>query len=153
MAADDDRGWLLTHEATARLGVKPQTLYAYVSRGLIRSEHVRGTRTSRFRREDVERLALRARRTTHADGPPGGLDVVIDTELTLLDPAGALAYRGWDAVDAARRDLRDRRRVALDRRARDRATHVAGAPTRRCAWDRRCSAHSPTARPCPSGSG
>ena len=102
MAADDDRGWLLTHEATARLGVKPQTLYAYVSRGLIRSERVRGTRTSRFRREDVERLALRARRTTHADGPPGGLDVVIDTELTLLDPAGALAYRGWDAVDAAR---------------------------------------------------
>ena len=102
MAADDDRGWLLTHEATARLGVKPQTLYAYVSRGLIRSVHVPGTRTSRFRREDVERLALRARRTTRADGPPGGLDVVIDTELTLLDPAGALAYRGWDAVDAAR---------------------------------------------------
>jgi citrate synthase len=89
--------WLLAAEATARLGVKPQTLYAYVSRGLVRSERVPGTRVSRFRRDDVERLAQRARRTT----PPGRLDVVIDTELTLLDPDGYLAYRGWDVVEAA----------------------------------------------------
>jgi citrate synthase len=98
-APDTDRDWLPAADAAARLGVKPQTLYAYVSRGLVRSEHVPGTRRSRFARDDVERLALRARRTT----APGGLDVVIDTELTLLDPDGVLAYRGWDAVDAARR--------------------------------------------------
>lgn len=92
------KDWLLTSEATARLSVKPQTLYAYVSRGLIRSERVPGTRTSRFRRDDVERLAQRARGTT----PPGRLDVVIDTQLTFLDPDGSLAYRGWDVVEAAR---------------------------------------------------
>ena len=91
------KDWLLTSEATARLAVKPQTLYAYVSRGLVRSERVPGTRISRFRRDDVERLAQRARGTT----PPGRLDVVIDTHLTLLDPDGYLAYRGWDVVDAA----------------------------------------------------
>lgn len=91
------KDWLLTAEATARLAVKPQTLYAYVSRGLIRSERVPGTRISRFRRDDVERVALRARGTT----PPGRLDVVIDTELTYLDPDGFLAYRGWDVVEAA----------------------------------------------------
>lgn len=91
------KDWLVTAEATARLAVKPQTLYAYVSRGLIRSERVPGTRISRFRRDDVERLAQRARATT----PPGRLDVVIDTQLTLLDPEGFLAYRGWDVVEAA----------------------------------------------------
>jgi citrate synthase len=89
--------WLLTAEATARLSVKPQTLYAYVSRGLVRSERVPGTRISRFRRDDVERLAQRAHRST----PPGRFDVVVDTELTLLDPDGFLAYRGWDVLDAA----------------------------------------------------
>jgi citrate synthase len=96
-AAAHGRDWLPAAEAAARLGVKPQTLYAYVSRGLIRSERVPGSRRSRFARDDVERLAQRARRTT----APGRLDVVIDTELTLLDPGGALAYRGWDVVDAA----------------------------------------------------
>jgi citrate synthase len=89
--------WLLTAEATARLAVKPQTLYAYVSRGLIRSERVPGTRISRFRRDDVERLAQRARSSVQ----PGRLDVVIDTQLTFLDPDGYLAYRGWDVVEAA----------------------------------------------------
>ena len=33
-----DREWLDTAEATDRLGVKAQTLYAYVSRGLVHSE-------------------------------------------------------------------------------------------------------------------
>jgi citrate synthase len=98
MARDDDRAWLPAVEATARLGVKPQTLYAYVSRGLVRSERIPGSRARRYRRDDVERLALRARRTTST----AGLDVVVDTALTLLDPDGTLAYRGWDVVAAAR---------------------------------------------------
>jgi citrate synthase len=94
---DDDEAWLTSEAAAARLGVKPETLYAYVSRGAVRSERVPGTRRSRFLRSDVERLAGRQRR---GGGRAGALDVVVETELTLLDPAGHLHYRGWDVADA-----------------------------------------------------
>jgi citrate synthase len=77
--------------------VRTQTLYAYVSRGLIHSERVTGTRMSRYSRADVERLAARARRTLPGSGP----EIVIDSGLTLLDPAGHLYYRGWDTTRAA----------------------------------------------------
>jgi citrate synthase len=89
--------WIGTGAAAARLGVKPQTLYAYVSRGLVRSERVPGGRTSRYLRADVERLATRARRAPLATGP----EIVVDTAITRLDPAGHLSYRGWDATRAA----------------------------------------------------
>lgn len=88
--------WLTSEQAARRLRVKPATLYAYVSRGLIRSERVPGQRRSRFLRADVERHAARSR----VGGRAGGLEVVVETQLTLLDPAGRLAYRGWDVVEA-----------------------------------------------------
>lgn len=91
-------GWLTATEATTLLGVKPATLYAYVSRGLVARERVPGGRTSRYARADVERLAGRQRTSA---GRSGGVEVVIETELTLLDPAGHLHYRGWDVTDAA----------------------------------------------------
>jgi citrate synthase len=91
------RTWLDAAQATERLGVKPQTLYAYVSRGLVHSEPVPGGRGHRYRRADVERLADKGTRRA-ADGP----EVTIDTAITLLDPAGLLAYRGWDVTAAAR---------------------------------------------------
>src|ERR1044071_8724493 len=43
--------------AAQRLGVSRATLYAYVSRGLIRSRPARGRRAHEYAREDVERLA------------------------------------------------------------------------------------------------
>jgi len=89
--------WCTASEAMARLGVKAQTLYAYVSRGLIGRERVPGTRTSRYRRADVERLAARARRGAIGPGP----EIVVDSAITSLDPGGRLAYRGWDVVRAA----------------------------------------------------
>jgi citrate synthase len=92
----DDR-WLTATQATARLGVKPQTLYAYVSRGLVRRERAPGSRTSRYDRDDVERLAAHGRPRVRTDG----FEVVIDQAVTLLDPAGRLSYRGWDATRAA----------------------------------------------------
>src|SRR3954453_22783845 len=92
-----ERTWMTTQEAAQRLGVKPQTLYAYISRGVVRSERVPGTRTSRVRRSDVERLLTRSRTADSA----GRVEVVIDTELTLLDPDGRLYYRGWNVADAA----------------------------------------------------
>ena len=42
------RRQLTAVEASARLGVKPATLYAYVSRGLLRSERGPDGQTSRF---------------------------------------------------------------------------------------------------------
>jgi citrate synthase len=89
--------WLSAEQAASRLGVKVQTLYAYVSRGLLQSHSVRGpTRASAYERSEVERLAARRR----SGGRAGGLELLVDTQLTLLDPAGRLYFRGWDATEA-----------------------------------------------------
>lgn len=90
--------WMTSEEAARRLEVKPETLYAYVSRGLVRSEKVPGQRRSRFLRADVERHAARSRR----GGKTAGFEVVVETQLTLLEPSGHLYYRGWDVAEAAR---------------------------------------------------
>jgi citrate synthase len=95
-AVSDDR-WLTAAQATARLRVKPQTLYAYVSRGLVRRERPPGTRTSRYSRADVERLAEHGRPRARERAP----EIVIDQAVTSLDPDGHLAYRGWDVTRAA----------------------------------------------------
>src|SRR5258706_7092603 len=91
-----DNAWMTSEAAAQRLGVKPETLYAYVSRGTVQGERVPGSRRSRFLRADVERLAGRQR----GGGRAGGLEVIVETDLTMLDPSGVLAYRGWDVVDA-----------------------------------------------------
>ena len=95
--------WMTSEQAAQRLGVKAETLYAYVSRGLIQSEKVPGQRRSRFLRADVERHASRSRR----GGRSAGFEVVVETELTLLEPAGRLSYRGWDVASAATESTED----------------------------------------------
>jgi len=105
--------WLTAAEATARLGVKPQTLYAYVSRGLVRRERAPGSRTSRYARSDVELLAAHGRPRVRVGAP----EIVIDQAVTALDPAGHLAYRGWDAT-----------RAALDTRYEEVAAWLWGTP-------------------------
>ncbi|HEY3672567.1 MAG TPA: citrate/2-methylcitrate synthase [Acidimicrobiia bacterium] len=89
--------WLSTTQATALLGVKSQTLYAYVSRGLVRRERAPGSRTSRYARDDVERLAAHGRPRTREGAP----EIAIDQAVTSLDPGGHLTYRGWDVTRAA----------------------------------------------------
>jgi citrate synthase len=89
---------LSAQEAARKLGVKPETLYAYVSRGLLTRHGEAGSRRSLYARGEVERLAARSRR----GGRAGALELVVDTSLTLLDPAGALYYRGQDATKLAR---------------------------------------------------
>ena len=54
-----DSGYLTARDAAAALGVRPQTLYAYVSRGLIRSEAT-GGRERRYHAADI--AALRRKR-------------------------------------------------------------------------------------------
>ncbi|WP_188279482.1 helix-turn-helix transcriptional regulator, partial [Streptomyces sp. CBMA29] len=62
-----------TREAARRLGVKPETLYAYVSRGLLVSQRAEGGRGSTFDPSEVEALARRARpAAAGADGPADG---------------------------------------------------------------------------------
>jgi citrate synthase len=87
-----------TEEVARRLGVKRETVYAYVSRGLLERHPASGPHDSQFDPEEVERLAARARRPDRSSA----LEVVVETELTLLDPAGRLAYRGRDAIELAR---------------------------------------------------
>lgn len=54
--------YLSSSEAAARLGVSRQTLYAYVSRGLLHAEAGDSHRESRYLADDVERLAAQRTR-------------------------------------------------------------------------------------------
>jgi citrate synthase len=99
--------WLSAEEALARLRVKPQTLYANVSRGRVRAKaDPADPRRSLYRAEDVERLVRRAA------GRPRTAEVARDTIRwgdpilpsaisTILD--GRLYYRGADAVALSER--------------------------------------------------
>ncbi len=88
--------WLTTDEAAARLGVKRETLYAYVSRGLIHREMDIDGRSSRFDPVEIDRLRDRARRTAS-----GELSTVISSSISRLRPSGH-EYRGVAAVDLVR---------------------------------------------------
>jgi citrate synthase len=88
---------LTTAEVARRLNVKPETVYAYASRGLLRSIRGHRRRGSLFDAAEVDRLAERGR-----DGrPPSGAIERIRTELTLLED-DELYYRGHRVADLAR---------------------------------------------------
>ena len=82
-------------EACDRLGVRPQTLYAYVSRGLLVPR--KDGRRSQFAASEIEALAQRTARGRR----PGRLEIHIDTDVTLIDPSGRLFYRGVNVADIA----------------------------------------------------
>lgn len=87
---------LTTAEVALRLRVKPETVYAYVSRGLLARVKVPGERTSRFRLADVERLAAR----TQATRPDRDAAPAMRTATTLI-AYGRLHYRGLDVAKLA----------------------------------------------------
>jgi citrate synthase len=94
---------LSAREAAQRLGVKPATLYAYVSRGLLRSAPAQDSRERRYYADDVERLK-RQRRAGGTSAPPKPFDKlapVLDTSLSLIDN-GRLYYCGQDATVLAK---------------------------------------------------
>jgi citrate synthase len=91
---------LTTAETAARLSVKPSTLYAYVSRGLItrvRDDHG----GSSFDALEVEALAAAHRRSAGA-GTPGYPLGVLDSALTRITSDG-LWFRGTAATTLASR--------------------------------------------------
>ncbi|MDO3705128.1 citrate synthase [Micromonospora sp. C28SCA-DRY-2] len=87
---------LTTAEVAHRLRIKPETVYAYVSRGLLDRVKVPGERLSRFRLADVERLAAR----TQATRPERDAAPAMRTATTLI-AYGRLHYRGLDAAALA----------------------------------------------------
>ncbi len=87
------------------LGVKPATLYAYVSRGLIRSRARDEGRERQYLRADLARLkAGRRGRAATGGGLSGALhwgEPVLESAITRIVPEGPV-YRGRLATDLAR---------------------------------------------------
>src|SRR4030095_332897 len=92
-------------QAAAALGVTRATLYAYTSRGQLRSEPVPGqTRERRYYRDDVDRLkARKAARRDPAKAAAHGLhwgEPVLESGITLIH-GDTFYYRSRDAVQLA----------------------------------------------------
>jgi citrate synthase len=97
--------WLDAKAATKLLDVSRATLYAYVSRGFVRSEPVPGRpRERRYAREDVDRLRLRAEERRN---PQKAVEHALRWGVPILESAitliadGKLYYRGHDAAELA----------------------------------------------------
>lgn len=104
-AAAAAKPFLSSSEVVERLGISKATLYAYVSRGLIRSEPVPDApRTRRYRADDVERLLHRQRLRSDPESSAGtALDwgaPVLESNISMISN-GRLYYRGRDAVEMA----------------------------------------------------
>lgn len=91
--------YLSAREAAGELGVSAATLYAYVSRGLVRSEPVADSRARRYRADDVR--ALKVRRPGPGSTRSGDADAtVLDSAVSTITEAGPI-YRGVSAVALA----------------------------------------------------
>lgn len=102
MTSQESAEYVLGAEVLRILQIKPQTLYAYVSRGLIRRITIPGQKENLYSRSDIKRLqARKAARMGHgavaADSMFAGAPIV-NSSITELTPAGP-RYRGRDATD------------------------------------------------------
>ena len=93
-------------EAAALLRVSRATLYAYVSRGFLRSQPLPGaTRERGYARDDVERLRRRTEERRHPDKAAAralqwGMPI-LESSITFID-GKRLYYRGHDVAALAR---------------------------------------------------
>ena len=90
--------------ALSILGIKKESLYTYVSRGLIKTASQPGRKTSLYRKADVEKLRTRA--GARAGGPRVAQalrygDPIVQTWVCDITPAGP-RYRGVLATDLVR---------------------------------------------------
>src|ERR1700720_2419931 len=90
--------YLTAQETAERLGIKRDTLYAYVSRGLLHSVAMPDGRERGYRADEVERL--RADRGSNRAARAEPLIPVIDSAICLIED-GRLYYRGIDAIHLA----------------------------------------------------
>ncbi len=104
-ARSTEARFLTGAEATARLGIKPATLYTYVSRGWIRRIVDGSGRRSRYHAEDVERIrargAARGSAGTLAAGAIRYGEPIVPTSITEITPEGP-RYRNRLATEMAR---------------------------------------------------
>jgi citrate synthase len=107
-----DRRWMSAVDAARALRVSRATLYAYVSRGYVRSQAAPGSsRERRYARDDVERLRRRTEERRNPDKAAArvlqwGMPIM-ESSITLID-GRALYYRGHDAAVLSRsRSLED----------------------------------------------
>src|SRR5579859_2038594 len=126
--------YLTAREASAELSISPATLYAYVSRGLIRSEPSPDSRSHRYRAEDIR--GLKERRAPSVE--PRGFrsfdpDLpVLDSAISTITEEGAI-YRGVNCVDLAEKDSLEHTATLLwdvtgvDPFAADNCPHVSDA--------------------------
>ena len=88
--------WIGASEAAQRLGIKPASLYSYVSRGVLTPRRAADGRASLFDAAEVAGLARRGRPRR----APGGAELVIESELTEISD-DHLRFRGYDAITLA----------------------------------------------------
>jgi citrate synthase len=88
--------WIGAAEAAQRLGIKPASLYSYVSRGVLTPRRGSDGRVSLFDAAEIEDLARRGRPRRAA----GGAELVIESELTEIAD-DRLRFRGHDAIALA----------------------------------------------------
>ncbi|HEU5240655.1 MAG TPA: citrate/2-methylcitrate synthase [Ornithinibacter sp.] len=99
------RNEVTADQAADLLGVRLQTIYAYVSRGLLTRGYrtnEAGHRVSVLALDEVLRLAAERTRVR-----TGSLEVLVETDVTLLDPKGMLSFRGHDAVELSERPFEE----------------------------------------------
>lgn len=99
LSPGDPERRLSTKETAELLGVKPETVYAYVSRGQLSSRREPGGRGSTFDAAEVESLARRNRREGAGSSPSGG-ELSVRTRLTLIEK-DRYFFRGVDATELA----------------------------------------------------
>jgi citrate synthase len=134
--------WISAEAARDRLGVRAQTLYAYVSRGRVqvRSDPA-DSRRSLYRAADIAALAQRKARSRKVSDVAAGAiawgEPVLQSEITTVS-GGRLFYRGRDALrlaetetlEAVARLLRGGHGAALKRTERPKPPEAPDMRTR-----------------------
>jgi citrate synthase len=95
--------WLTMSEACAAIGIKPASLYSYVSRGMVRARPAQSDpRSSLYSCADIEELIKRKRagrkRDSIARGAIGWGDPILESAISTVKD-GRLIFRGQDAVE------------------------------------------------------
>ena len=139
--------WMNRQAATELLGVRQQTLYAYVSRGLIRTRpDASDPRRSSYSKYDIQALVERKRgsrrRTDIATGAIAWGEPVLESALSTVRD-GQLIFRGREAVELAQRasleeaaavlwqcDVPDKATIAREMSSRAASSKAASAKTR-----------------------
>lgn len=97
----NDVQYITSAEALSVLGVRRETFYTYVSRGLVKSQHKEGAKTKLYRKADVEKLRTRAAARTGVPTVSQSLrygEPLVQTWISEVTTRGP-KYRGHLALD------------------------------------------------------